>query len=138
MALPLGAAGAAGFCCCALLMLVGLLVVLLAINYSIYAAYRDIYWTRGCDDGEPPVKAFAFRGIADNRMTGADRPFHFRLRSPPARRDVRHAGEQKSRKPGAAGDICLRGHRRHRRRAGLPLWSAGAPGRPAPGGPAPE
>lgn len=45
----------------ALLMLVGLLVVLPAINYSIYAAYRDIYVDEeAADDGEPPVKAFGF------------------------------------------------------------------------------
>ncbi len=45
----------------ALLMLVGLLVVLPAINYSIYAAYRDIYVDEeAADDGESPVKAFGF------------------------------------------------------------------------------
>jgi uncharacterized membrane protein len=45
----------------ALLMLVGLLVVLPAINYSLYAAYRDIYVDEeAADDGEPPVKAFGF------------------------------------------------------------------------------
>ncbi|MCO4203002.1 BPSS1780 family membrane protein [Aeromonas taiwanensis] len=44
----------------ALLMLVGLLVVLPAINYSIYAAYRDIYLEeQGSAEGEPP-REFGF------------------------------------------------------------------------------
>jgi len=45
----------------ALLFLVGLLVVLPAINYSIYAAYRDIYLEeQESTDAPPPVKAFGF------------------------------------------------------------------------------
>lgn len=45
----------------ALLMLVGLLVVLPAINYSIYAAYHDIYLEdQEAEEGETPVKAFGF------------------------------------------------------------------------------
>ena len=45
----------------ALLMLVGLLVVLPAINYSIYAAYHDIYLEEPvANDGEPPAREFGF------------------------------------------------------------------------------
>lgn len=45
----------------AALFLVGLLVVLPAINYSIYAAYRDIYLEeQDGADAEPPAKAFGF------------------------------------------------------------------------------
>lgn len=56
-----GLIGAALLLLGAALFLVGLLVVLPAINYSIYAAYRDIYLEEsGITEQAPPVKEFGF------------------------------------------------------------------------------
>ena len=98
-------------------MLVGLLVVLPAINYSIYAAYHDIYLEdQEAEEGETPVKAFGFKKPDRHRMEqrGAARPLvglagiRERGRASLPQGDRPPSAHEKVEEAAQQGDICLR------------------------------